>query len=69
MFYIIGPIKKLSLKCSFYEEVFTCFLTEFRKTLFIFAFQKYFFQNLKKIYFFLYFKLNFYIFFHIILMR
>jgi len=60
VFYIVEPIKKLSLKRSFYKSVFTYFLTEFRKTLFVFEFQKHFFQNLKFFYF--YFKLIFFVF-------
>jgi hypothetical protein len=39
-FCIMRSIKKLSLKYSFCEAVFRCFLTEFRKTLYVFAFQK-----------------------------
>jgi len=59
-FYIVEPIKKLSLKYSFCEVVFTYFLTEFRKTLFFFAFQKHFFQNLN---FFIFFFTSNYFFF------
>jgi hypothetical protein len=61
VFYIMGFIKKLSLKHSFYKVVLRVFLTEFQKTLFVFAFQKQFFQNLKFFYFF--FTLNYYFLF------
>ena len=64
----MGFIKKLSLKDSFYEAVFTRFLTEFRKTLFIFAFQKHFLKNLKKFYFSL-LQIIIFLYFQIILIR
>jgi len=48
------------LKNWVWNTVFTCFLTEFCKTLFIFAFQKRFWKNLNCFYFFLYFKLILY---------
>jgi hypothetical protein len=38
VFCIARLIKKLSLKRSFCEAFFICFLIEFRKTLFVFAF-------------------------------
>jgi len=49
------------LKNWVWNTVFTCFLTEFCKTLFIFAFQKRFWKNLNCFYFFLYFKIKKYI--------
>ena len=42
VFCTAGFTKKLSLKHSFYEAIFTCFLTKFRKTMFVFVFYKYF---------------------------
>lgn len=62
-FYIVGPTKKLSLKCNFCEAIFHVFLTEFHKNLFVFMFQKHFFQNLIFFYFFLYFKLIYFFIF------
>jgi hypothetical protein len=51
VFYIVKPIKKLSLKYSFYEAVFTCFLTEFCKHRLFLCFKNIFEKN----YFFLFF--------------
>jgi len=40
LFCIVGSTKKLNLKRSFCVAVLHIFLTEFRKILFVFAFQK-----------------------------
>ena len=39
-FSTMGHTKKLSLKRNFYKQFLHVFLTEFRKTLFVFVFQK-----------------------------
>jgi hypothetical protein len=61
VFYTAGPTKKLSLKRSFHEAVFTCFLTEFclKHCLFL-RFKSAFEKKFILFYFFICFKLIFF---------
>jgi hypothetical protein len=62
VFCTIGPLRNWVWNTVFEKQFLHVFLTEFRKTLLVFVFQKLFWKKLKMFYFFLYFKLIFFIF-------
>ena len=59
-FYIVGPTKNWVWSAVFIKKFLHAFVTEFRKTLFVFAFQKHFWKKLKFFNFFICFKLIFF---------